>query len=299
MTSENYPSGRAVSYSYDDGARLLQVSSGVTTYASQYNYTSPTGQLKAINLGNGTVENSSYNSRLQIQSLDLTRSGNQIQHYDYQYGILNPTNNTFDQTKNNGQIAQIESFVGGQKTWQQRFAYDSVGHLSSSREFRGDTVNSYLINYDYEAFGNRYQTQAQNSGNPFPQSFVESDQIDLANNRFNSGVTYDSAGNITADSKFRNLQFQYDANNRQKQSANLDNSGAVASISDAKGQRVATQVGGAVTNVLVYNASGKLLAEHNSTPVNNGTQYVFSDHQDTPRTFRRSTLGKRVWCQRR
>lgn len=52
--------------------------------------------------------------------------------------------------------------------------------------------------------------------------WVESGQINQANNRFNSGVTYDDAGNVTVDSKFRNLQFQYDANNRQKQSASLD-----------------------------------------------------------------------------
>ena len=43
--------------------------------------------------------------------------------------------------------------------------------------------------------------------------------ISSTTNRFNSGVPYDDAGNITVDSRFRNLSFQYDANNRQKQSS--------------------------------------------------------------------------------
>ena len=286
LASQTYPSGRVVNYAFNDGGRLSQVSSGATTYASGYDYTSPTGLLKAFTLGNGAVTSVVYNSRLQIQSLDLTKSGTQIQHYDYKYGAYDPTSNTIDETKNAGQIAQIEGLVGTQKQWQQRFAYDKIGRLSSAREFRGDnSQQSYLVNYEYDVFGNRYQKQAQNGGNPFPQSWVESNHVDQATNRFSSGVTYDNAGNITVDSKFRNLQFQYDANNRQKQSANADGSGAVVSVYDAGGQRVGTQSGGALINVLVYDAQGKLLAEYSSATVPGGTQYIFNDHQGSPRVI--------------
>lgn len=101
-----------------------------------------------------------------------------------------------------------------------------------------------------------------------------------------AGLTYDSAGNVTVDSKFRNLAFQYDANNRQKQSSAPDGSGAVVSVYDAGGQRVATQVGGSLTNVLVYDAGGKLVAEYGSAPPQtNGTQYVTSDQQGSPRAI--------------
>jgi len=96
-------------------------------------------------------------------------------------------------------------------------------------------------------------------------------------------VSYDDAGNITVDSKFRNLQFQYDANNRQKQSSNLDDTGAVVSVFDAGGQRVATQVSGSLTNVLVYDAFRKLVAEYGLPAPIGGTQYLFSDHQGSPR----------------
>ena len=53
----------------------------------------------------------------------------------------------------------------------------------------------------------------------------------------------------------------------------------VQSVYDAGGQRVATQIAGALTNVLVYDAMGKLVAEYGSSSTTNGTQYVMADHQ--------------------
>src|SRR2546421_10469098 len=119
MNSETYPSGRVVSYAFDDGARLSQVSSGngSTVYANQFDYSTAQGLLKSVTLGNGGVETYGYNSRLQLSSLDLTKSGTQIQHYDYKYGVYDPSANTLDETKNTGQIARIEGFINT-KQWQ-------------------------------------------------------------------------------------------------------------------------------------------------------------------------------------
>jgi RHS repeat-associated protein len=285
LTSEQYPSGRVVSYAFDDGARLSQVSSGSTVYANQFDYSSAQGSLKAVTLGNGAVESYDYNSRLQMKSIDLTKSGTQIQHYDYKYGVYDPTTNTLDETKNNGQIARIEGKIATVKQWQQNFAYDSLGRLSSAREFRGDNnQQSWLVNYTYDLFGNRYQYQSQNGGNPFSQVWTENADINQATNRYANGLTYDDAGNVLTDQKFRQLKFQYDANNRQKQSSNLDDSNAVVSVFDASGQRVATQVSGSLTNVLVYDAGGKLLAEYGSPSAGpGGTTYLTSDHIGSPR----------------
>ena len=292
LTSQTYPSGRVVSYGYDDGGRQSQVSSGATVYASQFDYTSPTGLLKSVQLGNGAVESYVFNSRLQLQSLDLTKSGTQLQHYDYKYGVYDPSANTLDVTKNTGRIAEIEGFIATQKQWQQRFGYDSLHRLAVAREFRGDNSQpSYLVNYSYDVFGNRYQKATENANNPFTQVWVEDNHIDKASNRFSSGMTYDNAGNVTNDSKFRNRKFSYDANNRQKQSKNLDDTGAVDSVFDAAGQRVGTLVGGSLTNVLVYDAVGQLVAEYNTTTVMGGTQYLFTDHQGTPRVVTNSQGG--------
>jgi YD repeat-containing protein len=78
-------------------------------------------------------------------------------------------------------------------------------------------------------------------------------------------MTYDDAGNVTQDSRFRMRQFSYDANNRLKQSSNLDGGGAVGSVYDGAGQRVATRAGGQVTQVYVYDAAGDLAAEYGGT----------------------------------
>jgi hypothetical protein len=97
-----------------------------------------------------------------------------------------------DETKNNGQVGRIEGFIGGVKQWQQRFSYDTVGRLTQASEYRGDNnQRSYLINYAYDLFGNRYQHAASNpaSTNPLPYVAVEDGQISKLTNRFTSGVT--------------------------------------------------------------------------------------------------------------
>ncbi|HEX8844613.1 MAG TPA: hypothetical protein VF791_08210 [Pyrinomonadaceae bacterium] len=118
---------------------------------------------------------------------------------------------------------RIEGFIGRAKQWQQHFSYDSLGRLSQASEYRGDnSQQSYLINYDYDTFGNRYQ-KAANQSNPLPYTAVEDTDISKATNRFTfSQLTYDNAGNLTVDNKFRGRQYNYDANGRQKWTANLD-----------------------------------------------------------------------------
>jgi RHS repeat-associated protein len=284
LTSETYPSGRVVSYAFDDAARLSQVSSGSKVYANQFDYSAPQGLLKSLTLGNGAVESFDYNSRMQLKSIDLVKTGTVLQHYDYKFGVYDPGTNSVDETKNNGQIARIEGTIATQKQWQQNFTYDPIGRLSSARELRGDNnQQSYLVNYDYDLFGNRYQKQSRNAGNPFSQIWTEDADINQLTNRLANSVSYDNAGNVLTDQKYRQLKFQYDANNRQRQSSSLNDTGVVVSVYDAGGQRVGMQVGGALTNVLVYDAMGQLVAEYGSASSSNGTQYVMADHQGSTR----------------
>jgi hypothetical protein len=94
---------------------------------------------------------------------------------------------TVDDHKEQRQIARIEGTIGTQKQWQQNFTYDSIGRLSSAREFRGDNPDpsgqSYLVNFDYDLFGNRYQKQSRNGGNPFTQIWTEDSDINQLTNR--------------------------------------------------------------------------------------------------------------------
>jgi RHS repeat-associated protein len=302
LTSQTYPSGRVVNYSFDDAARLASVTSGTQTYASQFDYSSPQGLLKAMTLGNGAIESYDYNNRLQVNSISLAKNGSTIQRYEYKYGKVN-ADGSVDESKNNGQVGRIESFVNTQKQWQQRFGYDSIGRLSTASEYRGDdSQQSYLINYQYDTFGNRYQSAASNptTANPLPYAPVENNEIDQNTNRFiSSQITYDAAGNILSDPRFTNQRYTYDANNRQRQVTTLitgDKGNPLypptTSVYDGAGQRVAQIYGGSVNQLFVYDASGKLVAEYGQAPIHQnamisddggGTHYVFSDQQGSTR----------------
>jgi RHS repeat-associated protein len=283
LSSQTYPSGRVVNYSYDDAARLAGVSSGATTYAGNFVYGAK-GALTSVGLGNGAVQNFDYNNRLQLTSLSLVKNSNTLQRYEYKYGRVDANTGAVDETKNNGQVARIEGYIGTSKQWQQRSSYDSLGRLSQASEYRGDNnQQTYLINYAYDTFGNRYQSQASNQ-NALGYVAVEDADISKSTNRFTSSqVAYDAAGNITVDSKFRGRQYQYDANNRQKWTALVDGTAATTSVYDGAGQRVATIANG-TTSYMVYDALGKLVAEYGQAASStSGTSYVFLDHQGSTR----------------
>lgn len=286
MASQKYPSGLVIKYAYDVAARLKSVytaSYGVRSYA-ELSYDNR-GLMTSLTLGNGAVMNFDYNSRLQLNTLSLVKNSSTLQRYDYKYGKFDNAG-TLDETKNNGQIAQIEGFIGTTKQWQQRYEYDTVGRLSKASEYHGTSgALTYQMNYDYDLFGNRYQKQESNSQS-LPYSEVRDTDINRLNNHFKVGITendYDAAGNIVKDEKFTQRLYSYDANNRQRQVSHTDGTNAVTSVYDGTGQRVATMTGTSVDNILVYDAQGKLVAEYGQTPVPRGANYVFTDHQGSTR----------------
>ena len=102
-------------------------------------------------------------------------------------------------------------------------------------------------------------------------------------------MTYDNAGNITSDQRFRNLIYGYDANGRQNFSAAANGSGPVTAIFDGAGQRVANKAGG-VLSIMVYDAGGKLVAEYGATaPSTANLQYVTADYQGSTRVVTNSS----------
>jgi RHS repeat-associated protein len=171
---------------------------------------------------------------------------------------------------------------------------DLIG-LSQFNEHRGDnSQQSYLINYNYDTFGNRYQYAANNplSANPLPYTPIEEANISQATNRLTfSQITYDNAGNITIDGKFRQRRYSYDANNRQQSVALTDGTGKVWAVYDGTGQRVATITNGSISTVMVYDAGGKLVAQYGTATGNGGTQYVFADHQGSTRVVTNQSGG--------
>lgn len=288
LMSQTYPSRRVVSYGYDEAARLANVKDttnqqAVKTYVNNLSYAPHGGMLNAT-LGNGAVEGVLYNDRLQPKTISLTKDNAILQKYEYKYGQVNQATGTVDETKNNGQIARIEGYIGSTRQWQQRYSYDSIGRLATSGEYRGDTLaQTYQSTFSYDRFGNRYQKQAQNSQS-LPFTAIEDADINQQTNRLTSNTTYDNAGNVTVDQKFRGKQYRYDANGRMWWSANVDNTGEATSIYDALGQRVQTTAYGN-TKTMVYDVFGRMIAEYDSQAQSGsgGTKYLMSDVQGSTR----------------
>jgi hypothetical protein len=157
--------------------------------------------LSSMTLGNGTTQTFTLNDCLQMTNQTLTKGANVVQKYDYGYGQIDASGN-LDLTKNNGQLARVESHIGTQKQWTQKFSYDSISRLDKAEEYRGDTgVLSYKQKFDYDRFGNLYRKNASNptTGQQTPIGFTPIDDADISKstNRFITRTTYD-------DSKLQN-----------------------------------------------------------------------------------------------
>jgi YD repeat-containing protein len=193
--------------------------------------------------------------------LKQNATGPELQRFDYSYGLTTQSTGAVDVTKNNGQIGRVDGFTDGAKQWDQRFTYDSLGRLWQAAEYRGDNSQlTWQAHYDYDRFGNRFQYQ-QNINLGF--TTVLPADVDASRNRFISTgatpTTYDPAGNILSDAKFRGLSYVYDANNRQTSASGTGVS--QKAVYDALGQRVQSSAGGA-TRQMVYDAFGQIVAEY-------------------------------------
>jgi RHS repeat-associated protein len=259
LTSQSYPSGRTLTRSYDEGGRLSSLSDGTTTFASSFSY-APHGGLTSETWGSGAVHTLAFNRRLQTSQMKLTLSGTVQQQYDYSYGQFNTSAGAVDMSKNNGQIGKIDSTIGTTPQWNQGFSYDELGRLTNVREHQGSSLSTqtYSQSYAYDRYGNR--TQSVNSLLSLPAVSTTDYDTTNNNNRFVSSVaTYDAAGNITTDAKFRSLTYAYDANGRQKSATN--GTWTQTQVYDCAGQRVQTTVG-STTRTMVYDVFGQNVAEY-------------------------------------
>ena len=273
LATETYPSGRVLAHSYDDAGRLFQISDGTTTYASSLSYAASRGLLSET-WGNGAVRSIAYNNALQVSQIKLKQSisGSELQRYDYLYGQVTQSNGSVDKSKNRGQIARIDGVINGSgtKEWEQRYSYDELGRLATAAEYQQGTgaAPTWQQQFTYDRYGNRFQSGSGNSGMSYV-SVVSSD-ITATTNRFistgSTPTTYDAAGNITQDTKFRSMNYTYDANGRQISAAAIGGSPSQTSVYDCAGQRVQTTSSG-ITRTMVYDVYGQQVADYNGGTV--------------------------------
>lgn len=291
LVSQTYPSGRVITNTLDNFGALQAVADAQRTYLSGVTINGQ-GLVSQMNLGNGNTETFSFNDRQQMTSQSLLKGAGVLQKYDYFYGEVNTSTGSVDVTKNNGQLGKIEAWIGTDKQWSQRFGYDQLGRLKEAREHRGDNDSlTYKQIFDYDRFGNLYRKSSSNptagQSNPLPYTPIEDADMNKAKNQLATGTTYDDAGQVTQDNKFRTLGFSYDANGRVVKVTQTGTPDA-HTVYDGLGNRVATKVNGA-WEYIIYDTSGKLVAEYGfADEGSGGVNYLQEDWQGSVRSVTNS-----------
>lgn len=288
VTSQTYPSNRAVSYGYDGAGRLNSftgnIGDGVSrTYATNVTYTAA-GQMAREQFGTATAlyHKQHYNSRLQMASTRLSTVNDE---YNWNRGAIinfygtNAANNWdmyANDTDNNGNLRRQVYYVPDNDAISayaipelHDFAYDALNRVTSVNESQMNASSVWTFGtlqqaYSYDRWGNRTINTGATWNAPNPAQTV-----DTATNRMtasgSASLSYDVAGNQTSDDAYARW---YDAENR------LNKATAVGGTSyyyyNAEGQRMRRVVNG-VETWLVYGFEGELVAEYPVSGTFNGS----------------------------
>ncbi len=281
LTSEQYPSGRVVSFTYDNANRLNgasgQMGAQASAYASSFVYAA-FGQPTNYQYGNGVVRVLNYNSRLQIQS--YTDQGYNST-TNTTTPLLSATLNWYDANNhNNGNLQGVTYTHSGSgfstpATFSDTFTYDNVNRLLSATDVLVATgATEWLQNYGFDQYGNMSvlsSTGITPPGNtPGPYTSFSNNQI--------VGGRYDLAGNQTL---VNGNTLTYDAEGREVK--NISN-GTETYAYDGNSKRVGKSGPTSVTT-FVYDALGQLAMEVSSVATVPAcvTCYLTDDHLGSTR----------------
>ena len=285
VTSQIYPSGRTVNYGYDSAGRLLSFTGNLgdgtnRTYSTGILYSSLGGMTKE-EFGTDTplFNKSFYNSRGQLSEIRVSTSytgttdttwnrGAIINHYsDGCWGMCGGSNSTTAMTDNNGNLRKQEVYIPlndqlpttSYTTWWQGYDYDSLNRLRWVEEKNPGLV--WKQEFVYDRWGNRTIHQTNTWGTNIPKPNFG---VNASNNRLTAPIgftmTYDAAGNLTADTYTGAGLREYDAENKMTRAVG-SSSQWQEYVYNADGQRTRRKVDG-VTTWQVYGMDGELLAEY-------------------------------------
>lgn len=285
MTSETYPSGRVVVTEYDSAGRVAGVKNQATglywagatptdvTNRIQY---AAHGAVSVMKLGNGLLEHTNFNSRMQPTQIGLgtTSVDSSKLRLDYGYGS----------TSNNGNVLTQRIVISSSLDVTQTYTYDTLNRLSTASE-----GISWTQNYDYDRYGNR---AVNPSSTLIPNASltprVLTDFSTTTNRITLSNFAYDAAGNLKSDPTATPNPpngMIYDAENRQ---TSYTKSGVTTTYAyDGDGRRV-KKIDSNGTTVFVYDVGSQVIAEYHSDPVppaagGGGTSYLTRDHLGSTR----------------
>jgi RHS repeat-associated protein len=267
-----YPSGRTVTYVYDNANQVTSVlttpSSGAQqTVASSISYY-PFGSVKSMTHGNGLVRTVDHDLQYRVTGIQ-TGTIQDLTYVPDPNGNLQSIINNLDVNKNKG------------------FTYDALDRLESATGPWG------TLAWTYDSVGNR-QSQTDTSGTAIFTYYTGTNRLESLSGAKTSSFTYDADGNTeTEDSR----QFIYNENNRLVQVT--DGLVLAEYTYNYAGQRV-TKTRQGQTTIFHYALWRSLLSETVGTafndfiylyyqPIAKGTgtetHFVHTDHLATPRAM--------------
>lgn len=298
VTSITYPSGRSVSYHYDDAGRTDSVTGnlGDTTtrnYSTGISYAAHGPMIQELfGTTAGVYNKRFYNSRNQLAEILASTSGNDstwnrgkiLNQFSMQCATAGAACNATD---NNGNVRKQEVFIPTNEdastsiSWHQQYDYDALNRLVRVHEFTDNLTRDWQQEYNYDRWSNRtiHQTNTWGPNIPKPNFGVNASN----NNRLTApagfSMTYDQAGNVNADTYSGILERVYDANNRMTEAKDANNI-VQSYVYDADGRRVRRKING-VETWQIHGLNEDLLAEYpaNGVAASPMKEYGYRNHQ--------------------
>jgi RHS repeat-associated protein len=250
LTSTNGESV-TLTYAYNGAAQVASLNSSLSdanhpsTLLSGALYNAPggltSGSMGTVTSTSGISETRTYNNRLRTVVIGTG--------VNTPSGYVGLEGMTYGYAPN----GDVTSLVDG-PTGNWTFKYDDFNRLIST------VVPDYSTSpyvYSYDRYGNRWQQTANGSCTAGTASCISFD----ANNHVTGGIlTYDAAGNVTADNMHH---YTYDAENHLTQ---VDAGTTASYVYDSFGQRAQRAIAGASFSLL-YGLTGHAITEINSSNV--------------------------------
>jgi RHS repeat-associated protein len=266
ISSMQYPSGKTINYSVDDGGRINKVSTSGKAYtdlsASNAPFTAD-GRIAQMRLGNDLWESRVFHTpgSPTLLKLGTTAGANDKLELEYDYPA----------TSNNGNLA-TQVIRQAAHTWTQNYTYDSLNRLATATE-----TNGYSRTYGYDRYGNRWVASSSGIASADSHEPTVGTLFNTANNRL-ANQSYDAAGNQTS---YDPRTLAYDAESRMI-SATSPINGNEYYLYDGDGRRVRktwTPYGGTTqSTTYVYGPGGQLAVEYtNQISPSTGTSWMFTD----------------------
>jgi RHS repeat-associated protein len=303
LASLTYPSGRAITYSYNGALRpvsAVDISNGVN-YATSAAY-APQGAVTALTNGASLVSTLYYDRRLQPCRISIKSSGAAPTQCSDSGNIGNLLDYTFNfglGVSDNGNVTSLTNNRVPNRS--QSFAYDNLNRITTATTtatHATDPADCWGESYQYDnqttggAWGNLTSIGVASSA--YNGCTQESLSVIVSGNNQMNGNGYDAAGNMTAAS---GVTYNYNAENQ------LTTTESVNYTYDGDGKRVEKSngtlywYGGESDPIAESNLSGgsmdeyvffggKRIARRKST---GEIDYYFADHLGTSRMVVSST----------